>query len=137
MMVVELRGDLLVVVQDEKPPTDAEWDQEIDLIHAGKVNTILVVTQGGSPNALQRRRYAEAVGKRRVLVSVVTESSVAIAVVSLISWVVGQRELRAFPPKEFKAALKHIGAVEREAELKAAEARLRGSGTHPVLQASG
>ena len=98
MMVLELLGDLLLVVEDDNPPTDAEWNQELELIRAQKVKTILVRTQGGSPNALQRRQYAEATGKQRILVSVVTDSSVAVAVVSLIGWLVGRRDLMAFRP---------------------------------------
>ncbi len=117
-MTIERIGDLLVVVQNDIDPTDVEWEQETSLLKAGLLKRILVATAGGAPNALQRQRYTEAVGTQRVLVAVVTESRIAVAVLTCISWFVGKGEMKAYHPAEFQTALAHVGASDREVELR-------------------
>ncbi|HVY48303.1 MAG TPA: hypothetical protein VHB21_20590 [Minicystis sp.] len=117
-MVIERVGDVLVVAQTPIEPSDAEWDQEVVLVRSGLLKRILVVTAGGAPNAAQRKRYTEATGTQRILVGVVTESRIAVAVLTCLSWFVGKGELKAFSPAEFRDALTHLGLSDRESEMR-------------------
>jgi hypothetical protein len=131
-MVMERTGSLLVVVQNRIDPSDAEWDQEVAMVKQRLLKTILVVTDGGAPNALQRSRYTQAAEEQRILVAVVTDSPIAVAVLTCISWFAGKREMRAFRPHDFKQAVAHLGLEDQEVTLRRVVEKLRSqlSGDH-------
>jgi hypothetical protein len=125
---VEMVGHTLVVVHGKAHPTDADWQLYLDALERNMpaIEAQLVVTDGGSPNAAQRRRSLElAAGYPMPPTAVVTTSVLARGAVSALSWFMKDR-IRAFRRNEFDEACTFIGATAEKEALRDAAARLRG-----------
>lgn len=129
---VRIAGPCLVFVHGPVAPTDAEWDRAMDLwarIGTARVRA-LVFTEGGAPNAAQRAKLAKISGDRKPPISVLTESALARAAGTAISWF--NAELRVFPPTDVERALDHLSlsGTDREKALATlTELRARRVGT--------
>jgi hypothetical protein len=101
--------DTLIFVFGARSPTDGEWDQLIAYYRdAASVRTVqlLVVTEGGNPNAKQRARLKERVDVTGVRVAIVTASTLARAAGVAVRWF--NPMLRVFAPSELERALDYL-----------------------------
>ena len=109
MFVADMVEDYGVIVQGSEAPTDAEWDEVLafyrDMIAAGRLR-VLVFTDGAAPNASQRGKLQDQLGKKKMTFSVMTQSAWARAVGSAVSWFVPN--VAMFSPNELEKALDHL-----------------------------
>ncbi|HEY8946705.1 MAG TPA: hypothetical protein VIM73_20825 [Polyangiaceae bacterium] len=110
--------------ENKETPTDAEWDGFLDQLVKNRANfsnlKILVLTEGGGPNAAQRKRLEQALDGRHLRVAVVTDSGKARFIASAITFL--NKLHRGFAVKELPLAYEHLGLTI--AEQKLAEAAL-------------
>jgi hypothetical protein len=120
-------GTMLVVVHDATHPSDSDWQIYLDAIRANRdvIVAQLIVTDGGSPNASQRRASLEFARDRPVPVTAVISGSVLVrGVVSALSWFMKDR-IRAFARDEFDEACEFVGASRNAARVSEVVDRLR------------
>lgn len=108
---------LFLVAYGTEDPTDGEWFGYIEEIKRHGVDRTmqLVCTEGGGPNATQRRYLEEALAGRTVPVAVLSSSVSVRGMVSAMSWV--NREIRAFPPAGLLDALAYLEIPASRADL--------------------
>jgi hypothetical protein len=107
---------LLLARQNAETPTEAEWDQFLDLLRAARPQfeqvKILVATEGGGPSALQRKRLEKTLAGKRVRVAVVSDSVKVRFITSMIA--LFHKDLRSFLKSEFRGACAHLGMTQDE-----------------------
>ena len=130
----ELDG-VLVAVHSANAPSDEEWAEYLAFCMRlpSTCWRTLAVTEGGGPNAKQRRRMQEEyLRNHRMRVAVVTDAFVVRGIVTALSWF--NKETRWFPSLGLRDALGYL-----EIRSTAAEGVLDGvarmkeevSGRHP------
>jgi hypothetical protein len=120
--------NLMVVVQLEKTPTDAEWDAYLAALmgvsRGGSLPRCIVITGGAYPDHGQRERLiALTKGKpsRVAVISPATTVRFAASVLALIN-----RNVKSYSPKEHDAAFSHVGLARADrAIVEACIERLR------------
>lgn len=127
-LAVRSVGSMLVLRENKDTPSDMEWDAFLDHLVKNRTNLdalkILVLTDGGGPNAAQRKRLEAALDGRSVRVAVVTDSPKARFIASAITFL--NKLHRGFSTKEISLAYEHLGMTL--AEQKLAEVALREMG---------
>ncbi len=103
-------GVVVVVVQNGVAPTHEEW--ELYLANIGgcldEINAAgIAITDGGTPNALQRRRVNEVLCGRRARSAVVSNSVGLRSVITALRWF--NPETAAFSGQNVAAALRFAG----------------------------
>jgi hypothetical protein len=119
-----------VLVQNQKPATDEEWENWVGLLQAAGRETkgalcVLVVSAGGSPTPKQRARIHSLMPSTGggVLTAIVTSSFIGRTVVSTMG--LFNDKVRAFAPGELGRALEYLGVEEaRRADVRSAVERL-------------
>lgn len=129
---------LVYAVHDGRAPSDEEWSEYVancrallERVSDGSKVGGLAITDGGAPNARQRRLVIGVVselageGMARIRSSVISESALVRGVVTAFSWHIP--EMRIFAPSAVRVALDHvdvttaeIGVVLRDLEQLAA-----------------
>ena len=129
-MGFKIIGNLVIAVYNEKPPTDE--DHKLTLAAYLKLDPTrtkaLVVTGGGAPTTLQRKDFTEAFQGHDFQSAVVTDSAMARAIVTAISWF--NKKMKAFPRAKMEDAFKFLeippGMYDRvHKEIQTIEAGLR------------
>jgi hypothetical protein len=117
--------NLVVSRESFDSPREEEWDAFLQLLEATKENLtklrILVITDGGGPNAAQRKRLETVLKGRSVRVAIVTDSAKSRFIASAVS--LFNRDHRGFSKSEIQLAYDHIGLSPTERRL--AEAAIR------------
>jgi hypothetical protein len=107
-------GRFSVAAHSDAPPTDDDWNTVLEEYRStpGALR-VLVYTEGGAPNPMQRVRLTTVLKGRDVAVAVLTHSVLVRAAGMALRWF--RPELRLFAPSELDAALDYLGAsgVER------------------------
>jgi hypothetical protein len=113
---------LLVLRENAQTPRDQDWDDFLRVLVENRQNfhklKILVRTEGGGPNALQRKRLQQALDGRPVRVAVVTNSVPVRFIVSSIALL--NRAIRSFANHEIDAAYAHLSMTPAEQRLSEA-----------------
>lgn len=124
-MLTRKIGTMVVLRENNDTPLDPEWDAFLRLLADNRNNferlKILVVTDGGGPNAAQRKRLEATLSGKPVRVAVVTDSAKSRFIASAISLI--NRDHRGFSMKEIGQAYQHLGMTV--AECREAEAALK------------
>jgi hypothetical protein len=124
-MVTRTIGAMIVLRENTETPLDQEWDAFLKLLVENKTRfpnlKVLVVTDGGGPNAAQRKRLEATLGGRSISVAVVTDSAKSRFIASMISFI--NRDHRGFGTREIAQAYEHLKLstqerIEAEAALK-------------------
>jgi hypothetical protein len=100
-------------VHDRETPGDDEWQAVIDMVRDrdADIESALIFSDGGGPNAHQRKLYAREVARSKSRPrAVVTASALARGIVTAISWL-GPR-MKAFSPDELPEALDFLGITQ-------------------------
>lgn len=122
-------GRVVVVRQNAEPPSDQEWAQFLEILREGRADferlRVLVLTEGGGPNAAQRESLARTLAGKTVRVAIVTDSIAVRFTVTVIA--LFHKDIRSFLTSELRKAHAHLGlqleevvAVERELATLAA-----------------
>jgi len=106
-----------LLVQTAEDPQDQEWDRFLADIerHLPKLKGILVLTHGGKPTSLQRKRSFELFDRvgSPPAVAVMTNSQVAVGVVTVFNWFL-QNRLKAFRMHAFEDAASFLSVPADE-----------------------
>jgi hypothetical protein len=119
-------GGLMVMVHTDRAPSDAEWDAYCEELTRHELSHLktLVLTEGGGPDASQRKRVNALLAGRPSRASVVSSNSVIRGIVIALSWFNSQ--IKSFTPNEIGAALGYLGVpFEPRATVFAEITRLR------------
>jgi hypothetical protein len=77
-MVTRSMGAMLILRESDEPPSDEEWDECLRLLAPYRSDfsrvKVLVVTDGGGPTPVQRKRLSSVLDGNVVRVAVVSES---------------------------------------------------------------
>lgn len=111
--MARFRG-LYLVVHPKASPTDDDWDQliafcgaELEDVPTKHPVKVLVYSEGGGPNAAQRRQMIEFLEGRDSITAVLTASAAVRAVVTAFSWF--RPDIRAFAPRDLAGAAHYLG----------------------------
>jgi hypothetical protein len=110
-------GSVALLVQDEEPPLNEEWEDWLRLLKSfGKDvdGRVLVLTRGGGPTPHQRSRISQVVGKPNLHVAVVTSSVKVRFIVSSVALIIPR--IRSFPWDGLREAFAHLGLNAQEQE---------------------
>lgn len=114
-----LGPDLVVSRESFESPSDEEWDDFLRLLRSRGDNfsklRILVVTDGGGPNAPQRKLLEETLKGRPVRVAIVTDSAKSRFIASAVS--LFNRDHKGFAKGEIQSAYKHLGLTPAECRI--------------------
>jgi hypothetical protein len=105
-MVWGAHRGVVLAVHGEPDPTEVEWDGFVALCEVSEGTAILVVTNGGGPNAAQRAQIDRLAQWRDRPTAIVTESAIARGVATAILWT--ERNVRAFYPHQLDDAFEYI-----------------------------
>jgi hypothetical protein len=133
----ELVGKTLVIVQNEQPIDDTEWDAMCEAEANWPYFGLIIWTQKQMPNASQRTRIRKALEKRgkKFRASLLTSSPLARTIISIFSIFVGD-QLKGFAPEDLPGALKHAEVpLEEHSNVIATLHRLRAE-LRPITSAS-
>jgi len=115
-MVTRVIGQLVVLRENDSTPLDAEWDAFLKILadNWDKFDRlkILVVTDGGGPNAAQRKRLETVLNGKPIRVAVVTDSAKSRFIASMISLI--NRQHMGFAMKEVVQAYNHLKMNQME-----------------------
>jgi hypothetical protein len=140
-MVFRIVGDVHIVVAGTQPPTNEDWDRYLEAVKAEekkladfrKMRT-LVFSDGGGPNATQRKAVSEFLKGRTTPVAIVTGSAVMRGIVTALSWF--NSGTKAFSPDQVALALEFLQVSETQHEKIWVEAKkLRAELGNPQLKA--
>ena len=117
LSMTKLRG-LYLVVHPRISPSDSDWDALISF-HGKDLRAmprdhevkVLVYSEGGGPNAAQRRRMIQFLEARRSTTAVLTASTAVRAIVTAFSWF--RTDIRAFAPHDIAGAASYLGLQSR------------------------
>lgn len=124
-MACELVGDIVLCLHNAKAPDDGSWQVYVDAcvasagLHEGDFARTrqLVWTDGGGPNAPQRRAAVEAVenlkGAKEGRIAVVSSSTLVRGIVTVFNWF--NFQVKAFSPGEIDMALSFLRVTPDEA----------------------
>lgn len=126
-----------IFVHRSLAPQDDEWEKVLDLFRDQDVKNIrtLVYTDGGAPNAAQRRRLMAVFGEAKPRIAILTSSAIARAAGTALSWF--NPQFRIFGPEDLDGAFHHLGAsaddrVVLKKNLMELRAELREVSASPV-----
>lgn len=116
-MAVKRVGNIIIAVHNKEAPDNETWNSFIEITLAtGRANgndlsnvRQLVVTEGGGPNAAQRKAVdiaSNSMNGKKVSVAVVTGSPVVRGIVTVFNWF--NLHLRVFTPDEMDKALQYL-----------------------------
>lgn len=115
----ERTGSVFVIVHSPLNPTVSEYDQALAGYdqHLGRFNGILIHSEGGAPNALQRKRTTEFwEGKTLPKTAIMTSSSVVRGVITALNWFFPQ-ELRCPSDGYFQGAFEYLAVPQDQQKL--------------------
>jgi len=129
-MVSTVVAGVCVVAHTADPPSDQEWNHYLDLMERrfAELKAIIVVTEGGAPEAKQRASLSKFWEKksRKIPSAVLSPSTFVRAFVNAFGWMAGDR-IQAFGRTDFDAAFNFLGltADQRVAVSETLQAQLR------------
>ena len=129
-MLFERVGQVLVLAHGAKDPSDAEWNEYAASFEScqrseAPVSGLLVVTQGGAPNAGQRKAVIAIAALRPLTTCVCTNSMVARGVITALRWL-SDAPMHGLRLDEIDTALRLLNVpAQAHADVKAVVARLQ------------
>lgn len=127
----------MVVVHTEAAPEPNEWVTYVAtlaaVLGANPCTPVLVITEGGGPDARQRAQLKDAVGAASGRVAICTHSGIARRMITAIGWIT-HGTLRGFDHDDLPAAMTFLDlAPARLGEIKAQIHKLQAAiGARPI-----
>lgn len=106
---------IVILVHTKDAPSDEEWSRYCEDVQRWRksVEGILVVSEGGGPNTMQRGGLEAALGEDfSGKTAVVTLSRIARGIVTALSWV--NPRIKAFATNQMSAASDHVNVSKDE-----------------------
>jgi hypothetical protein len=113
-MGFKIVGPLHIILVGEANPTQGDWDEYIRALHAEAKKTAdltqwrtLVITDGGGPNAAQRKNIADLLNGKPSPLAMLTTNSAMRMIIQALRWF--NSGVRAYAPAEVDQALQFLG----------------------------
>ena len=120
-MVTKVVGELQIVIHTAEAPDATEWKaymRDFMSVPPERLRTI-VFTDGGGPNAPQRKDVNDYLKGRTTTAAIVTPSTMTRGVVTALAWF--NPKIRAFAPDRIDEAFKYLGFGSKEIQTLWAE----------------
>jgi hypothetical protein len=105
-------GRIFIAIHTKTPPSDQEWDHSLRLINDDIANACTIVfTDGGAPNAAQRKRLSES-PRGRSPVAVLSDSLIPRFVNASIA--LFNKSIRSYTSKDFEEACQYLNFTAEE-----------------------
>jgi hypothetical protein len=104
----------LIFVHTKEQPTDSEWDQLCEFYRKFKTDRVLVFSEGGAPNTVQRSKLNQ-VMDNNPRVAIMTPSLLVRSVGTALRWF--HDRIRVFGPAEIESALGHLALSDDQAQV--------------------
>jgi hypothetical protein len=105
--------EILVLYYTERDPSDPEWDAWIAQINRREHRAMLILTEGGAPNARQRAKMVRETDYGAALrppMALLTDSMLLRGMMTAFAWLYGKAQpLRAFPRRRVDEAVAFLG----------------------------
>jgi hypothetical protein len=112
---ISLYGDVGPTDQETRASIEAFTNKDISRLRA------LVITDGGTPSAAQRKAFNDALNGRDFPAAVISSAMIARGAVTAMSWF--NPKLRAFAPDALADAFRYLGIPPRDDERVWAEVK--------------
>jgi hypothetical protein len=108
-MTFAVEGDIMIVLHTANPPAEVEWTTWLSALRwiPKERMKLLIFTDGGTPNTLQRGSMLDLMGDAHPPVAVVSAVPAVRGVVTAMSWF--NRNVKLFPPSKIADAFAHLG----------------------------
>lgn len=129
-LLFERMHNLLILVHGPDNPSDVDWNSYASFVRktqagSAPLKALLVWTEGGAPNAMQRKAVLEATAAHETVTCVCTNSVVVRGVITALGWV-SKARFHAFDFDGVDRALDTLEVpVAERAEAKRVLSRLR------------
>lgn len=118
-MAFAVRGDLLVAVHNSRAPSQTRWEEFCRecrrlFVELGRLESraVLVISDGGGPNVLQRAQLLKAM-ERAVVRTAALSSSPAVRQISAVFQLFNS-SASCFDVEEWRDAMDHLGLMPRQ-----------------------
>lgn len=115
-MAWRFEGRVCVLVHTSAPPDRSEWHdyvRDLKRIGANQNQRVIVRSYGGGPDGAQRKLLTDVKGQREVPASILTNSVLARAVATAISWFIPQLKVFGVAAFEPACAFLELSPAER------------------------
>lgn len=114
-MAYDVIDGVFVVVHGKPAPNDEEWDEYLAFYRDNKkCRQMLVVTDGGGPNAKQRAKTNEHTKDTAMRVAVCTDVTVVYGIVTALSWF--NSEMKVFAKSRIGDAFTYLKVDQKAAD---------------------
>ena len=118
-MYGKMVGRFCLAIHSKTPPSDTEWNSWLSE-SAPELRTspglcTLVFTDGGAPNAGQRKRLSETLGGRDIPIAVHSHALIPRFVNASIA--LFNKSIRSYTPEEFPQAIEYLKITQAEQAL--------------------
>ena len=118
-MAWRVTGGVLVIAHGPTPPSEREWKEHCQFVdkRIDGLSGVIVVSEGGHPNSLQRAELAAVMDKRdSPPTSLVTTSRTIRGVMSVMRWLSVVKDVKTFPPDRVHEAFEFLGVPSSHAK---------------------
>lgn len=106
-MLTRKVGSVLLLVQGLASPSDAEWKECLDILRPFVAAArVLVVTEGGGPTPMQRKRLSALIGEYPIRAAIVTDSVKVRFIVASVALFI--RRIRCYTRSDIRSAFRHL-----------------------------
>jgi hypothetical protein len=134
-MTFAVEGETVVVLHTANAPSELEWSSWLSALRWMPIRRIrlLIFTDGGAPNALQRGALLDLLGEVEPPMAFVSNAVAVRGVVTAISWF--NHNVKLFPPSRLSEAFTHLGLREDQGRVVFSTAQRATAELGGVLQA--
>lgn len=118
-------GRTLLLVESAKNPTRQDWSLWVEsyaraLAEYG-TNSLLVVTDGGGPNAAQRRELVDALTRsggpdfaEHFRTAICADAPIARFITAALDWLIASGGMKMFGAEQYRKGLRYLGVEDAE-----------------------
>jgi hypothetical protein len=114
-MTFAVDGEIMIVLHTANPPSELEWSDWLKALRTIPKRRLkmLIFTDGGTPNTLQRGSFLDYLADAQPPIAVVSNAPPVRGVVTAISWF--NRNVKLFAPAKLEDAFVHLGVTAERA----------------------
>jgi len=116
-MTFAVEGETMVVLHTANPPSELEWTSWLAALRWLPLRRlrVLIFTDGGTPNTLQRGALLDQLGDAEPPIAFVSNVPAVRGVVTAISWF--NHNVKLFTPAKLNEAFAHLGLREDQGRV--------------------
>lgn len=118
-LVTRMLGRVILMRESRESPLDAEWDEFLKLLGDNRARfdelRMMVITEGGGPDRLQRNRLEATLQGKSIRVAVVSDSAKVRFIASAVALL--NPDHRGFAVREMNSAYEYLNLTAEERAL--------------------